>query len=68
MSGSKRELKKIAKHGVKRDEITTQAKFDKKKRRKEKYGTVERTTCRKEKKGKEESEEQLVVPAPEEDM
>lgn len=68
MSGSKRELKKIAKHGVKRDEITTQAKFDKKKKRKEKYGDAERTTCRKEKKGKEESEEQLVAPAPEADL
>lgn len=68
MSGSKRELKKIAKHGVKRDEITTQAKFDKKKKRKEKYGDAERGTCRKVKKGKEESEEQLAAPVLEEDL
>ena len=35
MKGSKGDRKRIQKHGIKREEITTQAKFDKKKRRKD---------------------------------
>ena len=59
---NKGDRKRIQKHGIKREEITTQAKFDKKKRRKD----------RKEKTGKQEakaeSDEDLVAPAPEEDL
>lgn len=68
MERSKQELKKIAKHGVKRDEITTQAKFDRKKKRKEKYGHAAPATCRKAKKEKEESDGPITAPAPEEDL
>lgn len=37
MTGSKKERRRIEKHAIKRDNITTQAKFDKKKSRKNKY-------------------------------
>ena len=37
---SKKERRRIEKHAVKRDDITTQAKFDKKKARKNKYDIV----------------------------
>lgn len=37
---SKKERRRIEKHAVKRDDITTQAKFDKKKSRKNKYACL----------------------------